>query len=118
VWTSDVRLFKEQKGLPVAYVVPASGTPVVTDASPFFAELQTRKKLAVFMSLSPRPKTWCTRPRSITGIPCAPNLDRGQLPAWMNERSLACRLIGTCCEKKVGEWLRYWDTEIRGRNAK
>src|SRR2546426_10588085 len=28
----DVRLFKEQKGLPVAYLIPVSGTPVVTDA--------------------------------------------------------------------------------------
>src|SRR5580765_6840200 len=27
----DVRLYKEQKNLPVAYTVPASGTPVVTD---------------------------------------------------------------------------------------
>ena len=28
----DVRLYKELKGLPVAYTIPASGTPVVTDA--------------------------------------------------------------------------------------
>ena len=27
----DVRLFKEQHGLPIGYVVPASGTPVITD---------------------------------------------------------------------------------------
>ncbi len=27
----DVRLFKEQKNLPVDYVVPASGTPVIVD---------------------------------------------------------------------------------------
>jgi iron(III) transport system substrate-binding protein len=27
----DVRLYKEQKNLPVAYNIPTSGTPVVTD---------------------------------------------------------------------------------------
>ena len=43
----DARLFKEQKGLPVGYAIPSSGTPVVTDSIAIIRErhLKTKRSL-------------------------------------------------------------------------
>ena len=42
----------------------------------------------------------------------------GYLPAWMNERVNEMPLDWDLLRKQSGEWLRYWDTEIRGKSRK
>jgi hypothetical protein len=44
------------------------------------------------------------------------DIDRSQLPAWMNEKVNAMPLDWNVLRKQSGEWLRYWDTEIREHN--
>jgi iron(III) transport system substrate-binding protein len=49
-------------------------------------------------------------------IPVRTDLDRTQLPAWMNEPFQRMQLDWDLLRKEGAEWLRFWDTEIRGRN--
>jgi iron(III) transport system substrate-binding protein len=49
-------------------------------------------------------------------IPVRSDIDRAQLPAWMNERVNEMPLDWDLLRKQSSDWLRYWDTEIRGRS--
>jgi ABC-type Fe3+ transport system substrate-binding protein len=48
-------------------------------------------------------------------IPARTDLDRSQLPAWMNEPFTRMPLDWELLSRESNEWLRYWDTEIRKR---
>ena len=112
----DVRLFKEQKGFPVAYNVPTSGTPVVTDGIAIIRGAPHEEEARRFYEFVTTPESLVYAAQRYYRIPVRTDLDRAQLPAWMNERFTRLPLDWDLLRKAGGEWLRYWDTEIRARN--
>ena len=48
-------------------------------------------------------------------IPVREDLDRTKLPGWMNEPFTRLALDWNLLRNQGTEWLRYWNTEIRGR---
>ena len=48
-------------------------------------------------------------------IPVRKDLDRTQLPAWMNEPVNEMQIDWNVMRNQINEWLRHWDTEIRGK---
>lgn len=112
----DVRLFKEQKGFPVAYTVPTSGTPVVTDGIAIIRGAPNEEEARRFYEFVTTPESLVYAAQRYYRIPVRTDFDRAQLPAWMNEPFTRLPLDWDLLRKAGGEWLRYWDTEIRERN--
>jgi iron(III) transport system substrate-binding protein len=112
----DVRLFKEQKGFPVAYTVPTSGTPVVTDGIGIIRGAPNEDEARRFYEFVTTPESLVYAAQRYYRIPVRTDLDRAQLPAWMNEPFRRLPVDWDLLRKAGNEWLRYWDTEIRGRN--
>jgi iron(III) transport system substrate-binding protein len=114
----DVRLYKEQKNLPVAYTVPASGTPVVTDGIAIIRGTQNEGEARRFYEFVTTPESLAYAAQKYYRIPVRTDLDRSQLPQWMNEPFTRMPVDWDLLRKQGGEWLRYWDTEIRGRSSR
>lgn len=112
----DVRLYKEQKGFPVSYMVPASGTPVVTDGIAIVRGAPHEEEARRFYEFVTTPESLTYAAHKYYRIPVRTDLDRSQLPGWMNEPFTRMPLDWDLLRKQGSEWLRYWDTEIRGRN--
>jgi iron(III) transport system substrate-binding protein len=112
----DVRLYKEQKNLPVAYNLPTSGTPVVTDGIAIVRGTQNEEEAKRFYEFVTTPESLAYAAQKYYRIPVRTDLDRSQLPAWMNEPFTRLPLDWDLLRKQGNEWLRYWDTEIRGRS--
>ncbi len=112
----DVRLYKEQKNFPVGYVVPASGTPVITDGIAIVRGTQNQDEARRFYEFVTTPESLAFAAHKYYRIPVRTDLDRTQLPGWMNEPFTRLPLDWDLLRKQGGEWLRYWDTEIRGRS--
>ena len=112
----DVRLFKEQKNFPVAYSLPTSGTPVVTDGIAIIKGAPNEDEAKRFYEFVTTPESLAYAAQKYYRIPVRTDLDRSQLPAWMNEPSTRMPLDWDLLRKQGNEWLRYWDTEIRGRS--
>ena len=112
----DVRLYKEQKGFPVSYMVPASGTPVVTDGIAIVRGAPHEEEARRFYEFVTTPESLIYAAHKYYRIPVRTDLDRSQLPGWMNEPFTRMPLDWDLLRKQGSEWLRYWDTEIRGRN--
>lgn len=114
----DVRLFKEQKNLPVAYVIPASGTPVITDGIAIVRGAPHEEEARRFYEFVTTPESLIHAANSYYRLPLRTDIDRQQLPAWMNEPFTRLPLDWGLLRKEGNGWLRYWDTEIRGRSKK
>ena len=112
----DVRLFKEQKNLPVGYVVPASGTPVITDGIAIVRGGPNPDEARRFYEFVTTPESLAYAAQKYYRLPVRSDLDRAQLPAWMNEPFARLPLDWELLRKNGSDWLRYWDTEIRGKS--
>ena len=114
----DVRLYMEQKKFPVAYNLPASGTPVITDGIAIIRGTQHESEARRFYEFVTTPESVLYAAHQYYRIPARTDLDRSQLPAWMNEPFRRLPIDWTVLRQQGDEWLRYWDTQIRGRGTK
>jgi iron(III) transport system substrate-binding protein len=111
----DVRLFQEQKHLPVAYVLPSSGTPVVIDGIAIIRGAPNEEEAKRFYEFVTTPESLIYAAFKYYRIPVRTDLDRSKLPSWMNEPFIRMELDWDVLEKEGNEWMKYWDTQIRGR---
>ena len=118
VWDMpDVRLFKEQKALPVGYTIPASGTPVVIDGIAIVRGAPNEEEAKRFYEFVTTEENLVYAAQKYYRLPIRESLDRSKLPAWMNEPFIRMPLDWDVLRKEGGEWLKYWDTQIRGRGT-
>ena len=109
----DVRLHKEQKNFPVGYKIPASGTPLIIDGIAIVRGGPNTEEAKRFYEFVTTPESLAYAAQKYYRIPVRTDLDRAQLPAWMNEQFTVMPLDWDLLRKNGGDWLRYWDTEIR-----
>lgn len=114
----DVWIYKEQKGFPIGYAFAASGTPVITDGIAIVRGAPNEAEAKRFYEFVTTEESLVLAAKKYYRIPVRTDIDRAQLPAWMNERVNEMPLDWDVLRKQSGEWLRYWDTEIRGRSKK
>ncbi|HEU4476905.1 MAG TPA: extracellular solute-binding protein [Pyrinomonadaceae bacterium] len=111
----DVWVYK-QKGLPLSYVIPSSGTPVISDGIAIVRGAPNEAEARRFYEFATTPENLILAAQTYYRIPVRTDIDRKLLPAWMNESFTRMPLDWDLLRKEGGEWMRYWDTNIRGRN--
>jgi iron(III) transport system substrate-binding protein len=111
----DVRLYREKKHFNVDYVIPKSGTPVITDGIAIIKGAQHSDEARLFYEFVTTPESLVYGAHQYYRIPARTDLDRTQLPAWMNEPFTRMPLDWDLLRKESNEWMRYWDAEIKGR---
>jgi len=109
----DVRLYKEQKNFPVGYSIPTSGTPVVIDGIAIVRGGPNPEEAKRFYEFVTTPESLTYAAHKYYRIPVRTDIDRSQLPAWMNEPFTSMPLDWDLLRKSGNDWLRYWNTEIR-----
>ncbi|HZE68132.1 MAG TPA: extracellular solute-binding protein [Pyrinomonadaceae bacterium] len=110
----DVRIYQEKK-LPLSYVLPASGTLVITDGIAIIRGAQNEAEARQFYEFVTTSESLVHAAKNYYRIPVRLDVDRSQLPEWMNQPMSRLPLDWDVLRKQSGEWMRYWDTEIRGR---
>ncbi len=112
----DVWIYKEQRGFPLSYVIPSSGTPVITDGIAVVRGAPNEGEARRFYEFVTTPESFMLAAKSYYRIPVRTDIAREQLPSWMNEPFARMPLDWDLLRKEGGEWVRFWDTEIRGRS--
>jgi iron(III) transport system substrate-binding protein len=112
----DVWLYKDQKRFPIGYNFPRSGTPVITDGIAVVRGAQHEAEAKRFYEFVTTSEALVLAAKKYYRVPVRNDIDPNQLPAWMNEKVNAMPLDWDVLRKQSGEWLRYWDTEIREHN--
>jgi iron(III) transport system substrate-binding protein len=112
----DVWIYKEQKGLTqLAYTIPASGTPVITDGIGIVRGAPHEEEARRFYEFVTSAESITYAAQKYYRLPIRTDIDRSQLPAWMNEPFKQMDMNWDLLRSQGGEWLRYWDAEIKGR---
>jgi iron(III) transport system substrate-binding protein len=112
----DVMIFREKKNLNLGYVIPRSGTPVVTDGIAVVRGAPHEEEARRFYEFVTTPESLLHAAREYSRIPARTDLDRSRLPAWMNEPFTRMQVNWELLRREANNWMRHWDTEIRGRN--
>lgn len=111
----DVMVFREKKNLNLGYVIPRSGTPVVTDGIAVVRGAPHEEEARRFYEFVTTPESLLHAAREYYRIPARTDLDRSQLPAWMSEPFTRMQLDWELLRRESNNWLSHWDSEIRGR---
>lgn len=114
----DVRLYQEQKKMPVGYNFPTSGTPVVIDSIAIVRGAPHEEEAKKFYEFVTSPESLTFSARSYYRMPIRSDIDRSKLPEWMNIPFNRLPMDWELLRREGNDWLKYWDAEIRGRSAK
>ena len=113
----DVVIYREKRNLKtIAYHIPKSGTPVITDGIAIVKGAPHEEEARKFYEFVTTPESLIYAAQTYYRIPVRTDLDRSQLPAWMNASFTRMQIDWELLRKEGNEWLSYWDREIRGRN--
>jgi iron(III) transport system substrate-binding protein len=114
----DVRLYQEQKKMPVAYNFPTSGTPVVIDSIAIVRGAPHEEEAKRFYEFVTEPESLIFSAKNYYRVPIRSDIDRSRLPEWMNAPFNRMPLDWDLLRREGDTWIRYWDAEIRGRSPK
>ena len=111
----DIELQRAKYSRPLAYVIPKSGTPVLTDAMAIVKGTTHRKEAEAFYEFVNTPESLAFAAKEFYRIPSRSDISKESLPEWMQNLNIPRMEIDwDLVESKSQEWMEYWDSHIRG----
>ena len=114
----DVATMRERVGLPVDYVIPASGTPLLVDAIAIVRGTRHLREAKLYYEFVTSREAELTSARKFLRIPTRNDLPVDSLPAWIRAAETEIRPMPVdraLLAAHLNEWMRYWDAHIRRR---
>jgi iron(III) transport system substrate-binding protein len=117
----DVATMRDRVGIPIDYIIPKSGTPLLVDAIAIVHGTQHPREARLYYEFVTSQAAEIASARQFLRIPARTDLPSDSLPAWIrvaqsqihpmpvNQSLLAVHL---------NEWMRYWDAHIRNRGSR
>ena len=119
IWDLPDTLLERERGSPLQYVFPKSGTPVIDDSVGLVAGSRHAEAAKAFIEfLGSKPMQRLAAEKTYR-LPARTDLGE-ELPAWARdvERDMVVAEIDwPLLEKDGSEWMATWDRTIRGRGA-
>jgi iron(III) transport system substrate-binding protein len=114
----DIELQKSQYGFPLDYVIPKSGTPVLTDAIAIVKGSKHRKDAEAFYDFVNTEESLIFAANQFYRIPSRTDIRTNRLPEWMRNLTIPkMQMNWDLVEAKSQEWMEHWDSYIRGASA-
>lgn len=114
----DIELQKTQYGFPLDYVIPKSGTPVLTDAIAIVKGTRNKTAAESFYEFVNSEDSLVFAADKFYRIPSRNDIPRDRLPEWMRNLNIPkMDMDWDLVEAKSQEWMEYWDSYIRGASA-
>ncbi|MBI4539236.1 MAG: extracellular solute-binding protein [Gemmatimonadetes bacterium] len=116
----DIETLRSATELPINYVLPESGTPMVVDAIAVVRGTPNPELAREFVEFAGSPESVLFAARAFFRIPARPDMALDSLPDWLREATPKIKpmeLDQGFIRQRIGDWLRYWDQNIRGRGA-
>jgi iron(III) transport system substrate-binding protein len=119
IWDLPDTLLERERGSPLQYVFPKSGTPVIDDSVGLVAGSRHAEAAKAFIEfLGSKPMQRLAAEKTYR-LPARTDLG-DELPAWAREVErdmVVAEIDWPLLEKDGAEWMATWDRTIRGRGA-
>jgi iron(III) transport system substrate-binding protein len=118
IWELTDLLFLQQRGTPLGYTFPASGTPVIDDAIGLVAGAPHAEEAKRFIDwVGSREALLLTAERAFR-LPARTDMPPDELPRWAREalaEIVRVEMDWQLLADNGAEWMSRWDREVRGR---
>ena len=118
IWDLPDVLLNKRDGLPLGYVFPRSGTPVIEDAIGVVKHAPHRAQAEAFVEWVGSVAAQLLAAREVYRLPARLDLPADSLPAWAREVNRAMTVADVDWDLLAARgdaWMRYWDDNLRGK---
>src|SRR5581483_734017 len=120
VWELTDMFWQQQRGVPIAYTFPASGTPVIEDAIGVVAHAPHAAAAQAFVEWAGSVEAQRLAAEKAYRLPARTDLPAAQLPPWA-QRVLAemkpARYDRALVASSGAQWMERWDRDIRSHGS-
>jgi len=120
IWELTDLLWQRQRGSPLAFNFPASGTPVIDDSIGLVKNAPHPKEAKKFIDFVGSPEGQELAARQAYRLPARTDIPADKLPQWAQEvlRDMKPAAVRwDLIEQHGQEWMATWDRTVRGKGA-
>jgi iron(III) transport system substrate-binding protein len=111
----DVELRRALDGYPLDYIIPSSGTPVLTDAIAIVAGTDNMEAAQAYYEFVTNEESLALAADLFFRIPSRNDIAAETLPEWQRNLDIPrLEMDWDMVEQYSQEWMEYWDSYIRG----
>ncbi len=114
----DVATMRDRVGIPIDYVIPKSGTPLLVDAIAIVHGTSHPREARLYYEFVTSKQAEIASARKFLRIPVRTDLAEDSLPHWIQVARTQIRPMPVdraLLAAHLNEWMRYWDAHIRKR---
>jgi iron(III) transport system substrate-binding protein len=118
IWDLPDIMINRRDGLPLGYVFPRSGTPVIEDAIGVVRGARHPAQAHAFVEWVGSVEAQLLAAREVYRLPARLDLPADSLPEWVRDVRRSMRTAEVDWDflaAHEAEWMRYWDEHVRGR---
>lgn len=118
IWELTDLLFLQQRGAPLDYHFPTSGTPVISDSIGLVAGTPHAEEAKAFIEWIGSREALLLTAREAFRLPARTDLPRDELPEWAREalqEIVRAEVDWDLIAEYGTEWMSRWDREVRSR---
>ena len=118
IWELTDLKFLQQRGAPLAYTFPASGTPVIDDAVGLVAGAPHAEEAKRFIDWVGSREALSLTAEQAFRLPARTDMPPEELPEWASEalaQIVRAEIDWQLLADRGAEWMARWDREVRGR---
>jgi len=118
IWELTDLLFLQQRGAPLDYHFPSSGTPVIDDAIGLVEGARHANEARAFIDWVGSRETLLLTAKEAYRLPARTDLPNSDLPVWAQEARQQIRRAAVDWQlmaERSSEWMALWDRQVRGR---
>jgi iron(III) transport system substrate-binding protein len=117
----DIATLQQRFQIPVDYVIPSSGTPLLVDGIGLVKGSKHPAEAKLYYEFVSTPEALKAAAEKFLRIPARTDIPQKDLPKWIQDANAKIKPMPV--DRKVmadhlNEWMRYWDENIRNRGRK
>jgi iron(III) transport system substrate-binding protein len=117
----DMATLQQRTRIPVKWVVPASGTPILVEGLAIVKGAKHPEIAERFYEFVTTPAALQTAATQFLRIPARTDLPVDSLPAWIRDARSTMKTMPVdrkLLADSLDVWMRYWDANIRNRGKR
>ncbi|HEY5088091.1 MAG TPA: extracellular solute-binding protein [Gemmatimonadaceae bacterium] len=114
----DVATMRDRVGIPIDYIIPRSGTPLLVDAIAVVRGTQHPREAKLYYEFVTSKHAELEAARQFLRIPARTDIAQDSLPVWIQTAMKQIKPMPvdqSLLALHLNEWMRYWDAHIRKR---
>ena len=117
----DIATLQQRLKIPVDYIIPSSGTPLLVDGIAIVKGVKHPKEAKLYYEYVTTPEALKAAAVQFLRIPARRDIPQGDLPQWIQDANREIKPMPV--DRKVmaehlNEWMKYWDANIRNTERK